>query len=367
MMILLSAALVPARAADREDYSQLMKVAGDEAFKGTRGLRQTPSAEKLAQTLDAFLARNERIWALLVDELEIRLRQNKNLKDDQEILRRYAQWYLYWSDLLARLQITPVQLDKLRAHTNQILIPYMEFRTGVGELDRAIIDDIKFSETILLRGYQANDFAQKRQVALELLLAGPSVPRSELRAHLSSIAKNLTTIQYSAYLTTPRDYEWLVGLGELMMDFDTTPPGLVAPEAIESRETRSERLFSAYLDAYAEMAPLLTSDKSKSTEVWAYRLLIVPLAHIVSLDASVPHASKRAGAMLREIQKRARSPYLSRRAQDILAAVRSAPPSQSGPLHRRSPPPSTVTVQRAPPSWCQALLSKWRAIRQGVN
>lgn len=338
MLILLAAVWAPAHAADNKNYLELMTEAGEEVALGVRNLRLAPNAPQLKKTLDAYIANNERIWALLANELNIHAVQKKFLKDDQQVLKSYAQWYLNFAGLFARLPITPMQLHKLRTHFGQILIVHWGLLSGDDNFDRMIIDDIKFLETILLREYQVNDLPQKRQAAAEALMAGSSIAKSELHAHLSSIAQNLTASHFSRHLDMPRKYQWLIGLGEFVMDHDIAAGAGTARESSASIAARRENLFARYLDAYAEIVPLLISDKSESAKVWAYQLVIVPLAHIASLDEGVPRASKRAGAMLQDIKRRSVSPYLSSRTRDIVAAVKPSPLTR-----------------------CRRLLGKWQA------
>jgi hypothetical protein len=315
VLVLLTTAIHSALPANASGFSETkMTFAGPELMRNLVG---TGSLEK---TLDVFMYTNNEIWKLLVSELNLHEAHATHSLEDSNKLKHYMGWYLTHSAVLAREDISILQFSQLLNHFEKIRKGFSLVHTSDANLDAENYASVMLYEKTLIREYQSIDLGQKRRHLVDLMKAHSSENQALIEDGLRFIAHGLNNTYLGSIDGVPKEYKWLVGLGEMVADFDH--------EA--TRGFTRETLLNLYLDMYLKVIPTLTSaeDEGKApkndiyhSKMWIYTLVIVPVSHIVSLRHHAPTASKRAERILKNIKQSSSSKFLVRRTKNTLGAV----------------------------------------------
>ncbi len=292
-----------------------MILLGRELMRSLDQLSNSPDEALLERTTQFFQEDNQRAWQMLASELRFYESRDTPTTEESELFKKYISWYTNHAGALVKHDLRFSQVLALTTHYDQILFAANQLRTNDEAHNRELIHYIKLSRAALLFTYQNENLVAKRQRLVEMMAENDPQKLHELRAGLIVTANAFANASNGSLTLVPEEYRWLVGLGELVMDFNLK-------NSLNLYLDHYTVALNSLLDKKDSIASLKVKDPDHP-RAWAHTILIVPLTHIASLTGHAPHASRRALALLKKFAKLTPSNYLKRRTNHAIGYLPS--------------------------------------------
>jgi len=296
-----------------------------------------PSGTRIDEILTNFLVEKHGIWYQLSDELQLSDRGDTVVSDDEiHKLEAYVGWYSTLAKAFSRRTITFDQLQTLVAHYQEIQVARSLLNIDEAENGQKKNSNlwtlISSQEKTVLKEFQSRNLHRMRGEAIEMLLEGDPDQRSTLRHALRNLSPTIAGSVREPLPHVPEEFQWLWGLGDLMMESGDMIQHVSPSE--NSRGRSVDALFGIYLDHYHRAVNSLVKRRDSRDDLgarsfnnhslkWIYASLLSPLSHMASLRESAPESSVRAEALLVDFRERTQSPTLAERSGMLLEQMRA--------------------------------------------
>ncbi|HVJ63720.1 MAG TPA: hypothetical protein VM901_00540 [Bdellovibrionota bacterium] len=332
--------LVCGRAARALDVAAALNMP-DVSLETLHQLRESDrghSSASVDEILSQFLVEKRAIWHRLSDELQLSNREDAPVTDDEiRKLEVYIGWYTNLAKAFSRRMINFDQAQMLVAHYQEMQVARTLLNFSDSEEDNkknsSLWLSISTQEKQVLKELQSRNLHRMRGEAIDMLVEGDPEQQMTLRQALRNLSPTIASSTKELLPHTPENYQWLWGLGDLMMESGDLRQHISPSENALTFSVDS--LFDLYLNQYLSAVNSLVKRRDSVADLsvrsfnnhslrWVYVTLLSPLAHMASLSESAPASSVRAESLLADFRQRTQSPTLAERSQTLLEQVQSA-------------------------------------------